>query len=44
LQILGVAVLGAAAALAFGAVLLGQWHCLRYAPQGGAKEWNYENH
>ena len=39
LQLLGVVVLGSGAALGFGAVLLGQWLCLMYAPQGGgAKE------
>jgi hypothetical protein len=42
LRLLGVIVLGSGAAFGFGAVLLGQWLCLMYAPQGGgAKEWIY---
>jgi hypothetical protein len=42
LRLLGVVVLGAGAVPRVGAVLLGQWLCLMYAPQGGgAKEWIY---
>jgi hypothetical protein len=42
LQFLGVVVVGAGGAIGFSVVLVGQWLCLMYAPQGGgAKEWIY---
>jgi hypothetical protein len=42
LRLLGVVVLGSGAVLGPAAVLLGQWRCLMYAPQGGsAKELIY---
>jgi hypothetical protein len=40
--LLGVLVLGLTAVLSYGLVLAGQWHCLKYAPQGKhAKELMY---